>query len=108
MNPRCKLYSIVLRSLAAGSLFMLGCGDGSPKEQEKVYDIRGKVLEIDAAQKKVKLDHEDIPGLMKAMEMTLDVEDAKALEGLKAGDEVHGRLKVKAPGEYVITELHRG
>jgi Cu/Ag efflux protein CusF len=37
--------------------------------------------------------------------MTYPVADAKLLEGLKAGDEVEGKLEVR--GEYVITQLKK-
>jgi Cu/Ag efflux protein CusF len=57
--------------------------------------------------KKVRLDHEDIPGYMKAMEMDFNVDDASALEGLKSGDKVHGILKVKPGGDLVITQLRK-
>jgi Cu/Ag efflux protein CusF len=40
------------------------------------------------------------------MEMKFSVEDAKMLEGIKAGDQVHGRLKVDS-GNYIITELKK-
>lgn len=80
-----------------------GCGKGNG-DKDKVYDIKGKVVAVDMAKKKVTLDHEDIPGLMKAMEMPFSVENAKVLEGIKAGDQVHGKLKVKG-GDYLITEL---
>ena len=54
----------------------------------------------------VTLDHEDIPGLMQAMEMEFKVADAKTLDGLKAGDQVHGRLENRPDGQ-VIVELKK-
>lgn len=89
-------------------LLLAGCkGDEQTKPTEgKQYAIKGKVLAIDAAKPSVKLDHEDIPGLMKAMQMTFDVADAKLLDGLKVGEEVQGQLKVDG-GKYVITELKK-
>ena len=47
--------------------------------------------------------HEAIPGHMKAMDMSFDVEDAKVLEGLKVGDQVVGKLTK----ENVILELRK-
>ena len=44
---------------------------------DKVYDLRATVVAVDAAKNTVTLDHEDIPGLMRAMKMTFPVEDAK-------------------------------
>src|ERR1700752_1464641 len=95
--------------LAAVTLFVLGCGGGStvPQGKDKVYDIKGKVTQISAGKDAVTIDHEDIPGLMKAMEMEFPVESDKVLEAIQPGDQVHGRLKDKGGGEYVITELHK-
>src|SRR5437870_1732067 len=86
-------------------LLLVGCKGEEPKTTEaRQYPVKGKVLALDAKKPSVKLDHEDIPGLMQAMQMTFDVADAKLLDGLKEGDEVQGQLKVEA-GKYVITEL---
>ncbi len=87
-------------------LALVGCNRGSDTPKEKLYDVTGKVVAVDPDKKTVTLDHEDIPGLMKAMEMKFSVEDAKVLEGIKAGDQVHGRLKVDS-GKYTITELKK-
>jgi Cu/Ag efflux protein CusF len=98
MRPLLMTFTFALACLA-----FAGCKQGDV-EKEKIYDIKGKVVSVDVAKKSVKLDHEDIPGFMKAMEMSFEVESAKMLDGLKAGDQVQGKLKVKA-GSNVITEL---
>ncbi len=85
---------------------LLGCGQSAPTQAAKEYDIKGKVVNIADDKKALTLDHEDIPGLMRGMQMKFDVEDAKVLEGIKAGDQVHGRLKVDN-GKYVITRLEK-
>src|SRR5438309_2361056 len=81
-----------------------GCRGNEKAPADKQYAIKGKVTAVNPDKSSVKLDHEDIPGLMNAMEMEFAVEKAKLLEGLKAGDQVQGRLKVES-GKYVITEL---
>ncbi len=78
----------------------------APKDNDKMYDVKAKVVSVDVEKKTITLDHEDIPGLMKAMTMTFPVEDAKALKSIKPGDQVQGRLRVRS-GENVITELHK-
>jgi protein SCO1/2 len=70
------------------------------------YPVKGKVTSVDASKPAVKLDHEEIPGLMKAMEMEYAVENSKMLEGIKAGDQVQGQLKVE-DGKYTITQLEK-
>ena len=85
---------------------LAGC-TGTPTEKAKEYDIKGKVLAVDSKKPAVTLDHEDIPGIMKAMEMEFPVESPKLLEGLRVGDQVQGRLKKAASGEYLITHLEK-
>jgi protein SCO1/2 len=70
------------------------------------YEIKGKVMAVNSDKSLVKLDHEDIPGLMPAMEMEFHVENAKMLDGLKVGDQVQGRLK-KTDSGYLITRLEK-
>src|SRR5262245_1699477 len=93
-------------NMVLGVFFLarIGCGkrDG---DKDKVFDIKGKVVAVDAEKKKVTMDHEDIPGLMQAMQMPFDVESAKVLEGIKAGDKVRGKLKVDADKKMTITQL---
>jgi Cu/Ag efflux protein CusF len=98
MRPLLMTLVVALVCLA-----FVGCRQGDA-DKEKIYDIKGKVVSVDDAKKSVKLDHEDIPGFMKAMEMSFEVENAKLLDGLKAGDQVQGKLKVKS-GTQLITEL---
>ena len=61
---------------------------------------------VDLKKPAIKLDHHDIPGLMKAMEMEFPVQDAKLLDGIKPSDEVKGEL-VKEDSGPVITRLQK-
>lgn len=96
------------------SLIFIGCKDAGKDKvpqsgddaAEQRYEISGKVVAVDPERKKVTLDHEDIPGLMKGMEMEFAVEDSAILQGVEAGHLVQGRLVVKE-GNYVITELKK-
>jgi protein SCO1/2 len=86
---------------------LAGCGGSESKAPTgKQYPIKGKVIAVNPDKQSVKLDHEDIPGLMQAMEMEFAVENPKLLQGLKAGEQVQGRLKVDS-GKYIITELEK-
>ena len=85
-----------------------GC-QGSPSGKDakaRSYEIKGKVTAVDLKKPAVTLDHQDIPGLMKAMQMEFRVEDAKLLDGIKPGDEVKGEL-VKADSGLMITRLEK-
>jgi protein SCO1/2 len=85
---------------------LVGCQSGSDSSKPKIYDVKGKVVSVDADKKAVTLDHEDIPGYMKAMQMKFPVEKPALVEGIKTGDQVQGKLRVTG-SEYVITELQK-
>ena len=87
-------------------LGLAGCKGCDQATTAKEYPIKGKVIAVNPSKPSVKLDHEEIPGLMKAMEMDYPVENAKLLEGIKAGDQVQGQLKVES-GKYIITRLEK-
>ena len=85
-----------------------GCQGGPSGKDAKgrSYEIKGKVTAVDLKKPAVTLDHQDIPGLMKAMQMECRVEDARLLDGIKPGDEVKGEL-VKEDSGPVITRLQK-
>ena len=87
----------------AFTMTLSGCTN-SGGAKDKLFDVKGKVVSVDTENKKVTLDHEAIPGLMKAMTMPFDVENPKLLDGLKAGDPVQGKLHSK-DGKHTLTEL---
>ena len=89
-------------------LALAGCSGGpSSAPGDGGYDLKGKVVALDLAKLEVTLDHEAIPGLMKAMtDMPFRVADAKLLEGIKPGDPVQGRVK-KTDSGNLITALHK-
>jgi protein SCO1/2 len=94
-------FVIVFVFLAAG------CLEKQPeKAAPKSYDVHGKVMAIRPDKTGVTLDHDDIPGLMKAMTMEFPVKDTKILDGLDVGDQVEGKLLVES-GKYLITELKK-
>ncbi len=103
-----KTLNVFWLTMLVLSLILTGCkGRDTPKAAaDKQYDVRGKVVAVNPAKPAVTLDHEDIPGLMKAMEMEFAVEPPKLLEDIKVGDQVQGRLK-KAESGYVVTQLEK-
>jgi Cu(I)/Ag(I) efflux system periplasmic protein CusF len=65
----------------------------------------GEVTKIDKAQQKITLRHGPIASLdMPAMTMVFKVQDATALESLKAGDKVMFDVE-KIGGQYTVTKL---
>lgn len=90
--------------------FLVGCqnaGKVTPSSTDKVYDLRATIMSIDKEKNTVMLDHEDIPGLMRAMKMSFPVEDAKLLTDLKEGDKVQGKIKARADGKNIISDLRK-
>jgi protein SCO1/2 len=66
----------------------------SASANAKRYPIKGKVISVDKAAKKVKLDHEDIPGFMEAMTMDFPVHEDWVWDDMVPGSEIRGELVV--------------
>ena len=68
-------FRILTRLTAAGTLLALvSCG------HKQVFQVKGVVEEVRAADRKLKIAHEKIPGYMDAMTMTFDVKGASELD----------------------------
>ena len=107
-----RFYGISAVWLLAG-LLAAGCQNGAADKPDvaggnadRQYDIKGKVVAVGEDWQSVTLDHQDIPGLMKGMQMKFGVSDPGILSGIEPGDEVQGRLKVEE-GEYTITQIEK-
>ena len=57
---------------------------------EKRFELKGKVVSVNKAQRQVTLDHEQIPGFMDAMTMPFSVREDWALEALAPGQTAEG------------------
>jgi protein SCO1/2 len=86
------LASPVLLSVIAAA----GCTPAPSGSDATSYPLAGTVVEVDAANRKITIDHEEIPGFMPAMIMPFVVleKDAALLEVVSPGDEVTARLVV--------------
>ncbi|GIW85153.1 MAG: hypothetical protein KatS3mg107_0813 [Gemmataceae bacterium] len=96
-------------TLALILLLLVGNGcsrSPSPTSTTKLYEFRGKVLDVSIEKRTATIQHEDIPGLMPAMTMTFQAGEAVDLAGFQVGDVVHGQLTVRG-GDYVIVHLQR-
>jgi protein SCO1/2 len=100
----------ILRRLALPallvSLLSAGCGGEAPDSGAKSYPLEGKVVAVDAAHRKITIDHEEIVNFMPAMTMAFVVreKDAALLEGVTPGDEVTARL-VAPDSRYWLEDL---
>ncbi len=73
-------------------------------EAAKIFHGVGKVVNVDAASGFITIDHEDIPGLMSAMEMQFQAKPVKILEDVKVGDKVAFGLDGK---NWTILEIQK-
>ena len=73
--------------------------------QEQRFDLKGKVVAVDKAEKKVTVDHEAIPGFMGAMTMTYPVKDEHALDGVAAGEQVTAKVVSRGGADYWLEDL---
>jgi protein SCO1/2 len=101
-----KPFSVAVVVLSVALVIVAGCQSSSQGPPPKTYGIKGIVVAVDAKKQSIKLDHQDIPGFMKAMVMDFDVATPKVVEGLKPGDKVEGKLKVEA-GNATVTALDK-
>jgi protein SCO1/2 len=75
----------------------------------KRYELRGVVIEVDPAGRKVKVQHEEIVGFMSAMTMTFPVrDDPKVIEFLRPGDRIEARLVVDGSTYFLEEVLTKG
>lgn len=97
-----SLFAAALGGWLAVSV-LVGC-DGGSSPAARQYPLHGEVVEVSGGQ--LKIDHEAIPGYMGAMQMTFPVSQPVLLQGLQAGDHVHGQLSVTG-GQPIVTELSK-
>jgi protein SCO1/2 len=65
------------------------------------YTLHGQVVSLDRSHKMVTLKHDDIKGFMPAMTMPYEVQEVKALDGLRPGDLIDATLVVFSNGAYL-------
>ena len=58
----------------------------------KIYNLRGKVVSVDATTDFVTVDHEAIPGFMDAMTMSYKLKDANVTAKLHPGDHITAKV----------------
>ena len=111
------MTSRMLPVAAAGlCVWMIGC-NSQPRQsnapppqaqpaqaQQKQYDLKGKVMGVDKANKQVSVAGEEIPGFMGAMTMSYPVKNAELLEKLAPGDQITAKV-VTTGSEYWLEKI---
>ena len=82
-----RLVLHVLR-LGVGVALLAGGLASCEGEETRRYRVRGQVVRQAEAGRALVVDHEDIPGFMGRMRMTLPLQDAAAAQGLAPGDKI--------------------
>lgn len=65
---------------------------GAPTGETKRYEFKGKVVEVDAEKKRLKVAHEEIKGHMAAMTMWFTVKDDANFAQAAVGNQVNATL----------------
>jgi len=101
MPRHCVLPLILLAALTAPA-----CKRDTPPPAGQRYLLRGKVVDVDLANRTVTIAHEDVPGFMPAMTMPFVVleKDAALLRGMNPGDEITATL-VARDSRYWLEDL---
>src|SRR5581483_11437038 len=100
-----------LRLAAAGAIFAAllgGCsrssGSASADDGAKHWSLRGRIVSVDAAHQSLRVQHEEIKGLMPAMTMDYTVSPGD-LANAKAGEAIRGELVQAAGGEFRLEKI---
>lgn len=84
--------------IVAFALLTAGCGPSAKNDQVtsggKRYPLKGKVVSVDKAAKKAKIEHEKIEGFMEAMTMDFPIHADWIWEDLVPGAEIRAELVV--------------
>jgi Cu/Ag efflux protein CusF len=70
--------------------------------QTKTYPAVGIVKELDPKLPMIEIDHEDIKGLMPAMQMQFHVKDKALLDGISVGDRIEFTVESGVGGLRVV------
>jgi len=73
----------------------------TPANETKIFQVRGRVLAIDATEHTIRIAHEEIPNYMPAMTMRLGVKDLTLLGQVAAGDSVQFELRVTNDDSWI-------
>ena len=100
-----KLFRSILAAAAAATA-LLAVPMHAHAQNAKPADLsEAEVRKVDKENKKVTLKHGEIRNLdMPPMTMVFNVNDARILEQVKAGDKIHFRAANEG-GKYTVTEI---
>lgn len=103
----------ILLGCTATLIFLTACGTGSGDKSAKTegpaaavetrtYQAVGTVKGLDQKLPSIEIDHEEIKGLMPAMQMWFHVKDTSLIEGVTAGDRVEFSVESGVGGLKIV------
>jgi protein SCO1/2 len=92
MSRRFGFFCALILFFAA--FLPVACTRREPAPEPQRYALRGKVVSVDAKQRTVMVDHEEIPGYMAAMTMSYKLKDESDYARLQPGDRIEATLAV--------------
>lgn len=78
-------------------LLLWGCGDSS----NDVYEVRGRVVDLDFGGLALRVDHEPIPGYMDAMRMSFRLANPEDAHAVRPGDAIQFLYVVSESGSFI-------
>jgi len=85
--------------IAVGAWFLLR------KPQLMRHELTGTVVAVNAKPHKLTVHNEDMPGVMRAMDMDYDVKDPAILTTLKPGDAIHATLLTNGDDVWLLENV---
>ena len=93
-NP---MLRVLIRTALFPAMLLLGACSRAPKPpaiSEQQYPLKGTVLSVNAANARLRVKHDEIPGFMEAMTMEFEATTSAELANIKPGDTITGKLRV--------------
>jgi Cu/Ag efflux protein CusF len=90
------------------SIFLAGCrGSREPAGAERHYQLTGKVIALNPANRTATIDGAAIPNFMEAMTMEYPIKSRADFEKLHTGDKITATVNVRGDG-YDLSNIHTG
>jgi protein SCO1/2 len=107
---KCKTILIALVLTCPGAL--VACNQSHPLKETntsspdtqpaaKRYSLTGRVVSVDKPNKSIKIDGDEIPGFMAAMQMDYPVKDSTLLDKVTSGNGIKAEIVMASEGAYL-------
>jgi protein SCO1/2 len=104
------VLSLTLSAACSGGVGAVGCSvpglsisgpDFTTSDTARRFDLRGRVIAVEKAERRATVAHERIDGFMDPMTMPFTVKERWALDAMKPGDLVQGTLVVDGSRSWI-------